>query len=182
MSGTIVVLSGPSGVGKDAVIDAWIKANPLVVRVVTYTTREPREGEEDGRDYNFVDAERFNELQEKGWFWESKSVHGNMYASPKADTERLLEQGMVPVLKIDVQGAIEVMRLRPDAVTVFILPPSTEELERRIRGRGTDDDATISSRLENAKRELSLAGQYQHQIVNDDVDQVVEKLQGIVTS
>ncbi|MCH7945150.1 MAG: guanylate kinase [Armatimonadetes bacterium] len=171
------VLSGPSGVGKDTVIDAWAKVNPLVVRVVTYTTREPRDGEKDGRDYNFVDAQRFAELQEKGWFWESKCVHGNMYASPKADTERLLEQGMVPVLKIDVQGAIEVMRIRPDAITVFILPPSTEELERRIRGRGSDDDATIRERLVNARRELALAGRYQHQIVNDDINQVVEKLE-----
>ena len=82
MSGTLVVLSGPSGVGKDTVIDAWAKANPLVTRVVTYTTREPRDGEVDGRDYIFVDADRFAELDAKGWFWESKNVHGNMYASP----------------------------------------------------------------------------------------------------
>ena len=180
MSGTLVVLSGPSGVGKDTVIDAWAKANPLVTRVVTYTTREPRDGEVDGRDYIFVDADRFAELDAKGWFWESKNVHGNMYASPKADTETLLERGKIPVLKIDVQGAIEVMRLRPDAVTVFILPPSTEELERRIRGRGTDDDATIGKRLLNATRELALAGRYQHQIVNDDVDQVVRELERVV--
>lgn len=180
MSGLIVILSGPSGVGKDTVIDAWAKVNPLVTRVVTYTTRDPRNGETDGRDYNFVSAERFAELDEQGWFWESKNVHGNMYASPKADTERLLEQGRLPVLKIDVQGAIEVMRLRPDAVSVFILPPSTEELERRIRARATDDDATIGRRLDNAKGELSLAGRYQHQIVNDDVDQVVRELEKVV--
>ena len=180
MSGTLVVLSGPSGVGKDTLIDAWIKANPLVTRVVTYTTRPPREGEVDGRDYNFVDAERFAELDEQGWFWESKNVYGNMYASPKADTERLLAGGKIPVLKIDVQGAIEVMRLRPDAVTVFILPPSDEELERRIRARGTDDDATIGKRLVNAARELALAGRYQHQIVNDDVNQVVRELEEVV--
>ena len=93
----------------------------------------------------------------------------------------LLKAIAVPaLLKIDVQGAIEVMRLRPDAVTVFILPPSTEELERRIRGRGTDDDATIGKRLVNATRELALAGRYQHQIVNDDVDQVVRKLEEAV--
>lgn len=172
----IVIFSGPSGVGKDTIIDAWSAADPRVVRVVTYTTRRPREGEVDGRDYNFVDLETFRYLQSHGHFWEHKVVHGSYYASPKKDTEDLLGDGKIAVLKIDVQGALEVMRLRPDALTVFILPPSLEELEARIRGRATDDEETIQKRLRNAHDEIALADRYRLQIVNDDVSAVVAKL------
>ena len=177
MNGKIVILSGPSGVGKDTVIDAWIAFNPLVERVVTYTTREPRTGEKDGCDYNFVSIKQFEALAESGHFWESKTVHGNLYASPKVDTERLLAEGKVPVLKIDVQGALEVMRQRPDALTIFLMPPSIEDLEKRIRNRATDDEAAIVERLNNAHEELKYAEHYNVQIVNDDIDRVVEKLE-----
>jgi guanylate kinase len=172
----IVILSGPSGVGKDTIIDAWRAADPRIVRVVTYTTRKPRAGEVDGRDYNFVDISTFKYLLDQGHFWEHKVVHGHYYASPKKDTEAIIEQDKIPVLKIDVQGAIEVMHLRPDAITVFILPPSLEELEARIRGRKTDDEETIQKRLRNAHDEMALSDRYQLQIVNDDVDAVVRKL------
>jgi guanylate kinase len=175
----IVILSGPSGVGKDTVIDAWMAADPRIARVVTYTTRAPRHGEVDGRDYNFVDLETFKFLDDQGHFWEHKVVHGHYYASPRKDTEALLEQGRVAVLKIDVQGAMEVMRQRPDAVTVFLLPPSLEELERRIRGRGADDEETIQRRLRNAQDEIALADRYQHKIVNEDVGSVVAVLREI---
>ncbi|MCH7904394.1 MAG: guanylate kinase [Armatimonadetes bacterium] len=180
MSGKLVILSGPSGVGKDAVIDAWIAANLRVTRVVTYTTRAPRDGETDGVDYNFVTPGKFAELAGLGRFWESKKVHGHMYASPKADTEQLLEQGRVAILKIDVQGALEVMRLCPEAVTVFIMPPSEAELERRIRERASEDEATINHRLETAKKEIECAGLYQHRVVNDDLAKTVRELQEIL--
>ena len=176
----IVILSGPSGVGKDTVIDAWIAADPRVVRVVTYTTRPARHGERDGVDYNFVDLETFMFLNGQGFFWEHKVVHGNYYGSPKKDTEELLVQGRIPVLKIDVQGALEVMRLAPEALTVFLMPPSFEELEERIRGRGTDDYATIQRRLENARGEMAMADRYKLVIVNDDVSLVVSRLQEAV--
>ena len=172
----IVILSGPSGVGKDTVLDAWMAVEPRVARVVTYTTRRPRSGEMDGRDYNFVDLESFKGLQDAGYFWEHKVVHGHYYASPRKDTEKLLEEGRIPVLKIDVQGAAEIVRLRPDALTVFLLPPSFEVLEERIRGRGTDDEETIQRRLGNARDEIAQAGRYQLQIVNDDIDAVVRQL------
>lgn len=181
MSGTLVILSGPSGVGKDAVIDAWIAADPRVRRVVTYTTRAPRDGETDGVDYNFVTPEKFAELQGLGRFWESKEVHGHMYASPKTDTEQLLAQGRVAILKIDVQGALEVMQLCPEAVTVFIMPPSEAELERRIRDRATEDETTIKHRLETAKKEIERADRYKHRIVNDDLAKTVRELQEIVS-
>jgi guanylate kinase len=172
----IVVLSGPSGVGKDTVLDAWIAADPRVVRVVTYTTRPPRHGEVDGVDYNFVDLETFMFLNEQGHFWEHKVVHGNYYASPKKDTLDLMADGKIPVLKIDVQGALEVMPLLTGELSVFILPPSMEELERRIRGRATDDEETIQKRLRNAWDEIALADRYQMQVVNDDVTAVVKRL------
>lgn len=172
----IVILSGPSGVGKDTVLDAWIKADPRVARVVTYTTRAPRDGELDGVDYNFVDLETFMFLEKEGCFWEHKVVHGNYYASPKKDTLELVARGKIPVLKIDVQGALEVMPLLTGELSVFILPPSLEELERRIRGRGTDDEETIQRRLRNAREEMALADRYALQIVNDDVGAVVRRL------
>ena len=172
----IVVLSGPSGVGKDTVLDAWLLADPRVARVVTYTTRPPREGEEDGRDYNFLDLETFMMFEREGQFLEHKMVHGHYYASPRKETEELEREGRIPVLKIDVQGAAEVLRQRPDALTVFLLPPSDEDLERRIRGRGTDDEAMIQRRLSDARGEIAQAGTYKLQIVNDEVGSVVRKL------
>ena len=176
----IVILSGPSGVGKDTVIEAWMAEDPRIARVVTYTTRPRREGEVDGRDYSFVDLETFKFLNDQGHFWEHMVVHGNYYGSPRRDTEALIDQGRIPVLKIDVQGAMEVMRARPDAVTVFLMPPGMDVLEARIRRRGTDDEATIQRRLANALEEIALATRYQHQIVNDEVANVVAKLREIV--
>ena len=175
-----MILSGPSGVGKDTVINAWQAKNPLVQRVVAYTTRRARAGEVDGVDYRFVSLPTFHELAERGAFLEHKEVHGNFYATPLSDMEAMLAQGKIAVLKIDVQGALSVMDLRPDALTVFLQPPSWEELERRIRDRGTDDDATIQKRLTNAREEIALADRYQHQLVNKDLDEVVGQLEDLV--
>lgn len=179
MSGRLVILSGPSGVGKDTVIDAWKTADPRVRRVVAYTTRAPRHGESDGIDYHFVPVDRFRELADAGAFLEFKEVHGNFYATPLHDMETMLREGAIAVLKIDVQGALSAMELRPDAMTIFILPPSDQELERRIRGRGTDDEATIEKRLHNARREIEISDRYQHRIVNDSVEAVVQALIGL---
>ncbi|RYG24626.1 guanylate kinase [bacterium] len=176
MTGRLVILSGPSGVGKDTVIDAWKARDPRVTRVIAYTTRAPRAGEKDGVDYHFVSVDQFLECANAGEFLEAKEVHGHHYATPLKDMNALLEAGKVAVLKIDVQGALTAMALRPDATSVFLLPPDGHELARRLRDRGTDDEDTIARRLENAKAELALAERYQHRIVNDSVDAVVEKL------
>lgn len=175
-----MILSGPSGVGKDTIIDAWKEANPKVVRVVAYTTRNPRPGEVNGEDYHFRTVEEFQEMAEKGDFLEFKEVHGNWYATPLTDMEALLEEGKVAILKIDVQGALHAMNLRKDAITVFILPPSLTELERRIRGRGTEDEDVIERRLQNAHDEMALAPKYLHRIVNVDVGMTVDLLERIV--
>lgn len=176
----LVILSGPSGVGKDTVLQAWSAANPRVVRVVAYTTRPIRPGEIDGVDYHFVSPQEFQARVDRGAFLEYKEVHGNMYATPLEDMERLLDEGKIAVLKIDVQGALTAMEHRPDAVSIFLLPPSTEELEARIRGRATDDETTIRKRLANAREELALADRYQHRVVNRDIVEAVAELQGLV--
>lgn len=180
MNGRLVILSGPSGVGKDTVINEWRKRNSHVERVVAYTTRAPRTGEVAGVDYHFVPVEAFHQMAEAGEFLEYKEVHGNFYATPLLDMERMLQDGKIAILKIDVQGALSAMDLRPDAISVFLLPPSREELERRIRGRGTDDAATIEKRLRNATEEIELADRYHHQVTNDDLERVIRELEEII--
>lgn len=179
MSGRLVIVSGPSGVGKDTVIDAWTAADPTVKRVVACTTRAPRQGEVDGVDYRFLDKCEFMARADAGEFLEHKLVHGNYYATPVDQVERLLAEGKTAVLKIDVEGALTVMEKRPDAVAVFVLAPSDEELERRIRGRGTEDEPVILARLAAARDEIAHATHYHYQVVNDDLDAVVQFLKGL---
>ena len=179
-TGRLVILSGPSGVGKDTVLDEWRKSNPRVQRVVAYTTRRPRNGEVNGVDYHFVSKARFDELVDEGAFLEHKLVHGNCYATPLADMEAMLMAGQIAVLKIDVQCAMEAMRLRPEALSIFLLPPTNEELELRIRRRGTDSEEVIERRLADARYELSLADRYTARVVNDDIERVVRELNDLV--
>lgn len=175
-----MIFSGPSGVGKDTLLEAWTKEDPRVERVVAYTTRAPRPGETDGVDYHFVSEERFHELENHGAFLESKNVYGNFYATPLTDMERLLDEGKVAVLKIDVQGALEAMDLRPDALTIFVSPPDEAELERRIRERGTDDPAAIAKRLEKARWEMDQSARYSLRVVNDFVERAVAEIREAV--
>lgn len=174
-----MIISGPSGVGKDTVIDAWAEVDQTVERVVAYTTRSPRDGEVNGVAYHFVSREKFEELAREGYFLEHKEVHGNFYATPLVDLERMVEEGKTAILKIDVQGALTVMELRPDIITVFILPPSWAELERRLIDRGSEDKDKLIQRLKNAQYEIDHATHYQHQIVNDTVENCVAKLMQI---
>lgn len=178
----IVILSGPSGVGKDSVLNRWMERNPRVERVVAACTRQPREGEVDGRDYHFLSLEGFHDQAAAGRFLEFKEVHGNWYATPWSGIEAILEREGIAVLKIDVQGAEQVVRDHPEIVTVFLLPPSMEELERRIRGRGTEDEAVIAKRLQNAREEIAAAARfYKHQLVNDEIESVVDCLEGLLS-
>lgn len=176
MAGKLVILSGPSGSGKDTVLNAWKSLRPDMARVLTFTTREPRSGEVDGVHYQFVTDDEFQEMVERGEFLEHKNVHGDRYGSPRSDVERLLAQGKTVVLQIDVQGAMDVVNVMPEAITVFLLPPSLEELERRLRARGTETEESLKTRLENAKREMAFASQYKVQIVNDVVEEAVREL------
>jgi guanylate kinase len=178
-SGKVVILSGPSGVGKDTVIDAWIAKNSAVSRVVSYTTRAPREYEKSGVDYHFVHVSDYHSKAENGDFLEHKEVHGNWYATPLSDLKSMLSDGKIAILKIDVQGALHAMELLPEAISVFLLPPSQEELERRIIERGTESSEVIAKRLQNSREEIAMAMHYQHQIVNDDVAEMVRQLEEI---
>lgn len=170
------MFSGPSGVGKDTVLDAWISRDTRVRRVVTTTTRAPRPGERNGVDYDFLDAETFLMKARNEEFLEFKEVHGHWYASPLAPTVAIRDAGGVAVLKIDVQGAMEAMVKLPDALTVFLLPPSEDELARRLRGRGTEDEEALARRLRNALDEIDLAHRYHHRLVNENVDDTVASL------
>lgn len=174
--GRVVILSGPSGVGKDSVIEAWSRVDPRVERVVAYTTRAPRPGERDGVEYRFIPIEDFLRRAELGLFLEHKLVHGNYYATPGDDLEPLLARGKVAVLKVDVQGGLELIDKMPGVLSVFLVPPSFEELERRMRARGLDDEPTIARRLQNAKFELEAGRRYGTQIVNESLEETVAAL------
>jgi len=180
MPGKLVILSGPSGVGKDTLLVEWAKADPRVVRVVAYTTRSPRAGEVDGIDYRFVSPETFARMASDGDFLEHKEVHGNWYATPLRDMERLLADGRIAVLKIDVQGGLDAMGRRPDAISIFLEPPSMEELERRIRSRALDTPEQIERRLRNAHDEMAVRDRYHHRVVNDALPRAIAEIMAIV--
>lgn len=177
----VIILSGPSGVGKDTVLERWMAQNPRLRKVTAFTSRTPREGEENGRDYHFVSEAEFLRKAEAGDFLEWKLVHGNYYATPFEGLNQLLDAGFIPILKIDVQGALDVMGKRDDLVSIMLLPPSMEELERRIRVRNSDKPGEIETRLANAIQELDFASRYQYRVVNGSLALCLEELEAIVS-
>ncbi len=181
-SGLVIVLSGPSGVGKDCVLAEFLKVCPEVVRCVTVTTRAPRTGEEPGVDYYFVSVAEFQRMIEAGEFLEYAEVHGNFYGSPLPYVTERMQTGLDTILKIDVQGALSVKRVISDAVMVFLVPPSLAELERRLRNRRTDSVEDIVRRLQNAQTELGYIGEYHYLIENDTVENAVAGLRSIVVA
>ncbi|MFN3683247.1 MAG: guanylate kinase [Fimbriimonadaceae bacterium] len=178
--GRLVIVSGPSGVGKDTVIRRWLETDPRTERVVTCTTRPPRPSEVPGVSYRFLSRDEFLAMAERGELLEHKIVHGNLYGTPAEGVEEILRRGKIAVLSIDVQGAAEVRAKRPDALAVFLLPPSREELERRLRNRGEDSEEQIRLRLRNAEAELAAAASYPVRVVNDDVDRCAAELRSLV--
>ena len=180
--GKLVVISGPSGAGKSTVIGKLMELRGDVCFSVSVTTRPPRPGEEDGKDYFFVTPQRFQELADGGFLLENAEYVGNRYGTPRGYVESRLLEGTNVVLDIEVQGAAQVLKSCPDAVTVFILPPSGEELERRLRHRNTDSDEKIRERLLQAKRECAEAGKYGYIVVNDDPDTAAKELDAIITA
>jgi len=166
----LVVVSGPSGVGKDTIIEALRRRprDPDYHFVVTCTTRAPRPGEVDGTSYHFMTRERFATLRDAGAFLEWAEVHGNWYATPRAEVRRALAAGRDVILKIDVQGAAAVKATVPDALLVFVVPPSLEALFRRLRARATETAEELEVRQRNAAIELARAGDYDQVVVNED--------------
>lgn len=172
----LFVISGPSGAGKGTLVAQLRKEHPELGLAVSATTRSPRPGEVDGKDYYFLSEGEFKRRVAAGEFVEWAYVHGHMYGTLVKEVERLLAQGKSLILEIDIQGALNVKKVWPDVVLIFIEPPSLEELERRLRGRGTEDEQSIELRLKNAKHEMTLADDYDVCIVNDTVDRAVREL------
>ncbi|VAW40432.1 Guanylate kinase [hydrothermal vent metagenome] len=180
-SGILLVLSAPSGGGKTTILKKVMADLPGLVFSVSHTTRKPRPGEEDGRDYYFVSRQEFENIRDRhpSGFLEWAEVHGNLYGTSRAAVEQRLGAGRDVVLDIDVQGAAQI-RKSADSVTVFIAPPSLAELEARLRGRGTEDEQSLALRLENAKQELAAMDRYDYLVVNDRLDEAVESLRSII--
>jgi guanylate kinase len=180
MNGKLFVITAPSGAGKTSLINALLKDDPRLRLSISYTTRLPRPGEANGREYHFVDDATFLAMRERGEFLESAEVHGYRYGTAKQVIDRVLERGEDLVLEIDWQGARQVRAHYPGCVGIFIHPPSIEELERRIRARGQDSDAVIHRRLQNAKDELAHAGEFKYAIINKDFDTAKSELAEII--
>ena len=178
-SGRLVIVSGPSGVGKTTVMGRVFQRRPVpLVASVSATTRAPRPGETDGVDYHFLTKQEFELRRKRGEFIECFEVfgRGHWYGTLAGEVTSGLEAGKWVLLSIDVQGALSVMQQHGDAVTVFIRPASVEQLEQRLRGRRTEPEEAIRWRLAQAKRELDLADRYRYQVVNDDLDLAVEQI------
>lgn len=180
MSGLLFVITAPSGAGKSSLIDALIKDDPRLRLSVSYTTRAPRPGEKNGREYHFVDDKTFVAMLGRGEFLESAEVHGFRYGTSQAVIREALARGEDLVLEIDWQGAQQVRKLLPACIGVFILPPSVAELERRMRARGQDSDAVIRRRMASAEEEISHAPEFDYAIINKDFDEAKRDLQAIV--
>ena len=179
--GVLFVFYGPSGVGKGTLkAKLFEEFADRIAYSVSATTRGPREGEVDGKDYFFISRQEFERRVKNNEFLEHAEFAGNCYGTPRAYVEKLLDSGMNVVLEIDVQGALQVMKSMPECVSVFILPPSFEELEHRLRGRGTETEEKVRERLETAKRELPYAPQYDYQIVNGgDIEAAYQSLREV---
>jgi guanylate kinase len=172
-------MSGPSGVGKTTLERRLIEADPFVVSSISTTTRRPREGEKTGKDYYFVERDVFEHMKDRELV-EWAEVHGEFYGTPRRFIDNEISEGRDVLLNIDVQGGIRVKKVFPDAVMIFILPPSFESLEKRIRQRGDDEKIDIETRLKNAVEEITVSDQYDYHIVNDDLDVAVAQIRAVV--
>ena len=180
--GKLLVLSGPSGVGKGTVLGELMKRRSDMCFSVSATTRAPREGEVDGVNYFFVTKERFEEMIQNNELLEYAQFVSNSYGTPRAYVEQQLEKGMNVILDIEVQGARNIVGMIPDAVSVYMIPPSYEELEKRLRGRGTETEEQIQGRLQTAIEEARAADFYRYIIVNDNLEVAVNELDAIITA
>lgn len=178
--GFLLVLSGPSGAGKGTLVDRLVAARPACTFSISATTRPQRSNEQDGVQYEFVTREEFERRRSAGMFLEWAEVHGMLYATPSRFVDEGVRAGRIVLLDVDVQGGASVRRARPDAVSVFVYPPSIEALRKRLLQRSTDSPEVVERRLKNAPGELKQYREYDYLVVNDDLDQAVARLVAIV--
>lgn len=180
--GLLFVVSAPSGTGKTTVVERLVEVCAGLVQSRSYTSRPPRPGESDGVDYNFVDRPAFEEMVRRDGFLEWADVFGNLYGTGRLETEALLEAGLDVVLVIDVQGARQVRQRTEDSVGIFVLPPSYQVLESRLRGRCQDEEPAIAQRLETARAEVTAVDEYDYVVINDELGRCVAEICAIVTA
>ncbi|MBI2194082.1 MAG: guanylate kinase [Planctomycetes bacterium] len=178
-SGKIVILSGPSGVGKTSICQKLLE-RPARAKSTSATTRPPRPGEIDGVDYHFLSREEFEKRLRAGWFAEHAEVHAHLYGTPRHPLEDALQQGVTFLLDIDVQGAERIRQRYPGVLSIFILPPSTEALEKRLRGRRTDSPGVVERRLARARAEIARQDEFDYRVVNDRLERVVREIEDIL--
>jgi len=180
--GHLFIVSGPSGAGKGTLVKEVLRRVPDVWVSVSVTTRAPRPGEIEGVHYAFITPERFDDLAATGGLLEWAEVHGNRYGTPRAAVEGKIAQGLQVILEIDPQGAFQIRDKMPDSVLVFIMPPSTEELARRLARRGSETEEQVAVRMRTAERELALVGKYDHVVINDELARASDELARIIDS
>ena len=180
--GSVVIITAPSGAGKTTIYREVLERNRDLVFSVSYTTRNRRPGEVDGQDYYYVDKKTYGEKKKRADFDDWANVHGELYGTDRFQLEHCIEQGKICILDVDVQGALNVMKKYPLALTVFIQPPSLDELDKRLRKRGTENGEEIKLRLLNAKKELEYSRYFKYIIVNDNLESAVSKLEQVISS
>jgi len=180
MSGNLFIVSAPSGAGKTSLVNALLESNKHIALSISYTTRAPRPGEIDGKDYHFVSREKFLEMAKHGDFIESAEVYGNLYGTSQSWIEKELVSGRDILLEIDWQGAEQVRRLMPHVISIFILPPSLTALESRLKGRAQDSADVIASRLLAAREDISHVAEFDYVIINDKLDEALRQLEAVV--
>ena len=178
--GNLIVISGPSGAGKGTICKALLEREDNLYISVSATTRSPREGEVDGVNYYFLTQEEFKKKVDNNEFLEWAEVHGNYYGTPKFNVEEMINEGKNIILEIDVQGALNVKKNCEDGVFIYILPPSMEELKRRIIARGSETPESLIKRFKTAYEEINYISKYNYAVVNDDLEEAVKKVQNIL--
>lgn len=182
MSGNLFIISAPSGAGKTSLVHALLNINPQIDLSVSYTSRAPRTGEVDGKAYHFVSREHFIEMQKRGEFLESAEVYGNYYGTSQTWITQENAKGRDILLEIDWQGAEQVRRIFPQAISIFILPPSLEALRQRLTGRGTDHADIIARRMAAARVDVSHVAEFDYVIINDNLNEALRELNAVVLS
>ena len=178
----LLLIIGPTAVGKSSIIERALSDHPKLCDIITYTSRAMRAGEREGQPYHFVSKEKFRELIERGFFIEWALVHGNLYGTPRDQVDVAAQNGRVVCIDIDVQGAAKMLTLYPDAVTIFLMPPSIDALKARFIKRGITSEEDLARRLESARVEMSRRDEFKHVIVNDDLDVAYAEIQRIITA